>query len=409
MKALCLIPARGGSKSIPKKNIRMFGRHPLIAYSITAALCSKSIDRVIVSTDNEEIASIARDYGAETPFIRPAELAQDDTTDFPVFEHAFEWLVKHEGWHADIIVHLRPTQPILPKGCVEDGIKLLIENSDADSVRSIVPSAHTPYKMWKIQGKFIKPILQSEYHEAYNMPRQKLPTTYTHSGQVDVIWSKTISKKKSMTGSAILPLLIDSRFALDIDTPDDWEYGEWLLNRIKNQIYLPEIDSRVDKLLAEVEMVILDFDGVVTDNKVIVYQDGSESVLCDRSDGMGISMLKKNEIKVFVLSTETNPVVSARCKKLNIPHYQGVLQKHKQMKKLISDHASSVKRVAFAGNDINDLECFKEAGICIAVADAHEDLLKIADIVLQKPGGSGAIRELSEMILDAKGISWEKQ
>src|SRR5512145_2909368 len=106
---LALIPARGGSKSIPRKNIRDFAGHPLIAYSIAAGLQAKLVTRTIVSTDDEEIAAVARQYGAETPFLRPAEFAQDNTTDFPVFTHALAWFAEHEGYHPDIIVQLRPT------------------------------------------------------------------------------------------------------------------------------------------------------------------------------------------------------------------------------------------------------------------------------------------------------------
>ena len=114
MEILAIIPARGGSKSIPRKNIRPLAGHPLIAYSIAAGRQSRLVTRTIVSTDDEEIAAVARQYGAETPFLRPAEFAQDNTTDFPVFTHALGWLKEHEGYQPDIIVQLRPTSPIRP-------------------------------------------------------------------------------------------------------------------------------------------------------------------------------------------------------------------------------------------------------------------------------------------------------
>ena len=404
---LAIIPARGGSKSIPRKNIKLFGNFPLLAYSISAALKSRTVDRVIVSTDDEEIADIARENGAETPFLRPAEFSQDDTLDFPVFEHALEWFQQNEKWYPDVVVHLRPTTPIRPLSCVDDGVGLLLETPGADSVRSLVPSRQTPFKMWKIDGDFIVPIIKSKYDEPYNMPRQKLPSTYTHSGHVDVIRATTITNKKSLTGDKILPLFLDSRFTVDIDDPEDWEYAEWMLKRMKKQIVLPEPRNMPDKKLDRLEMIVFDFDGVFTDNKVLVNQDGSEAVLCDRGDGMGISMLKKHGIQLAVLSTEENPVVSARCRKLDIQCCQGLVKKEDALRTLISDKSLKSSNVAFVGNDLNDAGCFRVAGVSIAVSDAHPDLLKSADIVLERSGGKGAVRELTEMILNAKEILWE--
>src|SRR5512139_3426113 len=132
---LALIPARGGSKGIPRKNIRSFAGYPLIAWSIAAAKQSSCVTRIIVSTDDEEIASVAREYGAEAPFLRPAELAQDNTTDLPVFEHALQWLADNEGYKPDVLVQLRPTSPIRPKDCVDNAVRILMEHADADCVR----------------------------------------------------------------------------------------------------------------------------------------------------------------------------------------------------------------------------------------------------------------------------------
>ena len=142
---LAIVPARGGSKSIPRKNIRSFAGHPLIAYSIAAGLKAQIVTRVIISTDDEEIARVARRYGAETPFLRPPELAQDQTTDLPVFQHALQWLAENEGYHPDIVVQLRPTSPIRPPDCVDRAVKILMDFPETDSVRGVVPSGQNPY------------------------------------------------------------------------------------------------------------------------------------------------------------------------------------------------------------------------------------------------------------------------
>ena len=150
---LALIPARGGSKGIPRKNIREFAGAPLIAYSIAAGLRANTVTRVIVSTDDEEIAEVARAWGAEVPFLRPAELANDETPDYPVFCQALEWLAEHEGYRPEIVVQLRPTSPVRPITCVDDAVNLLLAHPEADCVRGVVPAGQNPYKMWTIDPK----------------------------------------------------------------------------------------------------------------------------------------------------------------------------------------------------------------------------------------------------------------
>ena len=159
---LALIPARGGSKGIPRKNIRSFAGYPLIAWSIAAAKQSQFVTRVILSTDDEEIAAISRHSGAETPFLRPAEFAQDTSTDLPLFEHALQWLEENEGYQPEIVIQLRPTSPIRPKTMLDDAIRILLAHSDADCVRGVVSAGQNPFKMWRFDGadEPMKPLLQ---------------------------------------------------------------------------------------------------------------------------------------------------------------------------------------------------------------------------------------------------------
>ncbi|MEJ2608107.1 MAG: acylneuraminate cytidylyltransferase family protein [Anaerolineales bacterium] len=128
---LAIVPARAGSKSIPKKNVRLFAGHPLLAYSIAAGLQADCVSRLIVSTDDEGFADIARNYGAEVPFLRPAELAADEVTDLPVFEHVLNWLREEENYRPDVVVQLRPTSPIRPRDCVDRAVGLLLDNPRA--------------------------------------------------------------------------------------------------------------------------------------------------------------------------------------------------------------------------------------------------------------------------------------
>jgi N-acylneuraminate cytidylyltransferase len=224
---LALIPARGGSKSIPKKNIRPFCGKPLVAYSIETALVCPSVDRVVVSSDDSDIIGVAREYGAEVPFTRPKKLAEDDTPDLPVFLHCLEFLKEHEGYEPDIIVQLRPTSPLRTVEMIEKGIKLLIDNSEADSVRTVCKPSQNPYKMWKFSDNgFLHPLLDTDIKDPYNQPRQNLPDVYWQNGYVDVTRRTTILEKNSMTGDRILPLVVDSQEIVDIDNEITFRLAE---------------------------------------------------------------------------------------------------------------------------------------------------------------------------------------
>jgi len=226
---LVIIPARGGSKSIPRKNIKDFAGYPLIAYSIAAGLAADSISRVIVSTDDEEIAEVARNYGAEVPFLRPEEFSRDNTPDLPVFQHALEWLQSNEEYRPNIVVQLRPTSPLRRKELIDQAVLRLLERPEADSIRTICIPFQNPYKMWRISADgFMKPLLSIDLPEPYNLPRQALPEIYWQTGYVDAAWSETILDKNSMTGDAILPLVIGAEEWIDIDSPDDWVRAERL-------------------------------------------------------------------------------------------------------------------------------------------------------------------------------------
>ena len=243
---LALIPARGGSKSIPRKNILGFAGYPLISYSIAAGLAAENISRVLVSTDDERIAAIASDYGAEVPFLRPDEISQDDTPDLPVFQHALEWLQAKEGYKPEIVVQLRPTSPLRRKIHVDQAVWHLVEHPEADSIRTVCVPFQNPYKMWRIAANgFMDTLLTTDLSEAYNLPRQALPEVYWQTGYVDAVWTATILEKNSMTGDNILPLIIGADECIDIDSPDDWRRAERLLD--SGEITMGELGYEVRK------------------------------------------------------------------------------------------------------------------------------------------------------------------
>jgi N-acylneuraminate cytidylyltransferase len=399
MHILALIPARGGSKSIPHKNIRPLAGIPLIAYSIAAAKGSTLVTRSIVSTDDDEVASVAQGYGAETPFMRPAEFAQDDTLDFPVFTHALSWLKEHENYQPDILVQLRPTSPLRPPECVDLAIRILLDHPEADSVRGVIPSGQNPFKMWQIneQGCMIPLLSLPGVPEPFNAPRQALPRTYWQTGHIDVIRLTTILQKGSLSGDIIYPLQIDPRYAIDIDTLRDWQRAEWLIDQGDLPIAHPAWNKR--PFPRHIELLVFDFDGVMTDDRVWVDQNGHESVAANRRDGLGIALLHKVGIPMVVLSTETNPIVAARCRKLQLTAIQGVGDKQAALRSLLEERNLDPQHVIYVGNDINDLPCFPLVGFAVVVANAHPDVIAQADLVLTHKGGHGAVRELCDKII----------
>lgn len=230
LEVLALIPARGGSKSVPRKNLRLVAGRPLIAHSIEQARRSTLITRVIVSTDDPEIADVARSHGAEVPFLRPAELAQDAAPDIGVFQHALAWLEREEGYVPDVVVHLRPTTPVRRVETIDRAIQTFLSRSDVDSLRSVTLAKQTPFKMWLIgENGCLEPIIKAEDgREAYNLPRQVLPRVYWQNGYIDITHPEVILRSKSMTGRRILSFVIEEP-SVEIDYEEDLAVAERLL------------------------------------------------------------------------------------------------------------------------------------------------------------------------------------
>jgi YrbI family 3-deoxy-D-manno-octulosonate 8-phosphate phosphatase len=360
-------------------------------------LAARLVDRVIVSTDDEGIAAIARESGAEVPFIRPAALAEDATPDLPVFQHALEWLERHDSCVPEIVVQLRPTSPLRPPGCVDAAIELLRADPAADSVRGVVLASQNPYKMWRLQADGgLVPLLDTEGQEAYNRPRQQLPTTYWQTGHVDAIRAATIREMASMSGVRTKALVIDGAYTCDIDTEQDWQRAEWTLAHFDRPLVRPRVAR--GRLPDDICLIVFDFDGVMTDNRVWVSAHGEEWVACNRGDGLGLARLRRLGVDLIVISTEENPVVGARCRKLKLEYEQGVANKVDCLRALLTARGIDPAQVIYVGNDVNDLECMRLVACSVAVADAHPDVRVEADVLLTRSGGHGAVRELCDRV-----------
>jgi len=219
---LAVIPARSGSKGISHKNIRPFQGLPLLAHSVIQARESALITRVILSTDTAEYARIGREYGAEVPFLRPALISGDLSTDLEVFVHALEWLEREEGYQPEICVHLRPTYPLRRVADIDAMIRILLDHPHLHSARSVVAASETPFKMWfRDASGVLQPVVPGPIPDAHSLPRQMLPPVFLQNACIDVIRSQVIRERRSMTGDRVYGYLMDANF--DIDTEHDFQ------------------------------------------------------------------------------------------------------------------------------------------------------------------------------------------
>jgi N-acylneuraminate cytidylyltransferase len=228
---LGLVLARGGSKSVPRKNIFLVLGKPLLAYTIQAALAARSITRLVVTTNDPEIADIGRRLGAEVPFLRPPELAEDETPDYPVVRHALEWLEAKDGYRPDLIVQLRPTSPLRTSLQVDEAVALLRAHPDADSIRGVCRPQQNPHKMWRMTSDgLLHPLLSVPgVPEPFNAPRQTLPVVWWQNGYIDIFWRRTVFEQRSLTGAKVLGYVIDEPEHIDIDSLHDIRVLELIL------------------------------------------------------------------------------------------------------------------------------------------------------------------------------------
>jgi CMP-N-acetylneuraminic acid synthetase len=232
-RVLAVVPARGGSKGIPRKNLQLLAGRPLVAHAVQTGLATTRVSRVVCSTDDTEIADVARAAGAEVPFLRPAELAQDNSEDWVVFVHALSWLAQHDAWVPDLVVNLRPTSPMRTPTHVDDAIQLLLETG-ADSVKAMCLARQHPHKMWlRRPDSRVEPFLKTPFRLARgpDVPRSQLEDIYWQNGVVDVTRREVILDRGVMIGPRVAGLVTQPEDSIDIDTPLDLALAELLYSR----------------------------------------------------------------------------------------------------------------------------------------------------------------------------------
>lgn len=235
MQILAFIPARSGSKRIPNKNIKLLNGLPLIAYTMEAAKKSKYINRIVVSTDSKEIADIAKQFDAEVPFLRPKEISQEDSTEMQFFEHALDWFLKNENYEPDLVVLLYPTSPFRKAESIDKAIEKMLKYPKADSLRSIRLCSEHPYKMWVIEKGYLMPFMREKNMNIHTLSYHLLPTVFIQNANIYITKPSTIKNKKSPTGDAIIPFIMDGIESIDINRPLDFAFAEMILKNLKNE------------------------------------------------------------------------------------------------------------------------------------------------------------------------------
>jgi len=232
-KIIAVIPARSGSKGVPDKNIRNLAGKPLLAYSIMAAQKIRLVDRIIVSTDSEEYASIAKEYGAEVPFLRPSIYSGDKSTDYDFVKNLLDWLADNEGSLTDYIVHLRPTTPLRNPCVLDNAIEKFMKNTGATSLRSAHEMPETAYKQFELEDKYFKTICAGSFElDDANKSRQSFPKTYSPNGYIDILKTAHILEKKLLHGNRVMGFTTD--YTIEIDSEEDFEFLEWQINKNNN-------------------------------------------------------------------------------------------------------------------------------------------------------------------------------
>lgn len=223
---VAVIPARSGSKGVPDKNIKLLAGHPLITYSIAAARLTVSIDRIIVSTDSEEYANIARKYGVEVPFLRPDEISGDTSTDYDFVRHLLDWMLYNEGNLPKYLVHLRPTTPLRNVTYIEAAIERIKRANYATALRSVHEMSESAYKAFEIEGGCLKSFGSNSFAlDIANDPRQRFKKTYQANGYVDVIKTEYVIENKKLHGDHVLAFV--TPHVIEIDTAEDFDYLEY--------------------------------------------------------------------------------------------------------------------------------------------------------------------------------------
>ncbi|MFG2350518.1 cytidylyltransferase domain-containing protein [Streptomyces phaeochromogenes] len=419
-RVLAVIPARGGSKGVPAKNLLPVGGVPLVARAVRECVAARLVTDVVVSTDDQAIAAAAREAGAEV-VLRPAAIAGDTATSEAAVLHAMD---AHEALHGsvvDAVLLVQCTSPFIIREDI-DGVAGAVVENGADTALTVAPfhgfiwrdadddptavdtertravgGATTVANTTATDGGY-----GVNHDKSFRPRRQDRPQDLLETGAAYAMNAAGLREHKHRFFGRTELVRTDPARVLEIDDPHDLARARALA---------PLFDANRPGTLPtaeDIDAVVLDFDGTQTDDRVLIDSDGREFVSVHRGDGLGIAALRKSGQTMLILSSEKNPVVAARARKLQIPVLHGIDRKDLALKQWCEEQGIAPERVLYVGNDVNDLPCFALVGWPVAVASAHDVVRGAARAVTTVPGGDGAIREIASWILGPSLDSLDK-
>jgi YrbI family 3-deoxy-D-manno-octulosonate 8-phosphate phosphatase len=412
-RVLAVIPARGGSKGVPAKNLAPVGGIPLVARAVRECRATRLVTDVVVSTDDQAIAAAAREAGAEV-VLRPAAIAGDTATSEAAVLHAMD---AHEALHGaavDAVLLVQCTSPFIVREDI-DGVAGAVVENGADTAVTVAPFHGF---IWRDAEDEVAAGTVAEadaavgggygvnHDKSFRPRRQDRPQDLLETGAAYAMDAAGFRKHQHRFFGRTELVRTDPARVLEIDDPHDLARARALA-----PLFDADLPQALDFARAggtpiaslptadDVDAVVLDFDGTQTDDRVLIDADGKEFVSVHRGDGLGIAALRKSGLKMLILSTEVNPVVAARARKLKIPVLHGIDRKDLALKQWCEEQGIAPERVLYVGNDVNDLPCLALVGWPVAVASAHDVVRGAARAVTTVPGGDGAIREIASWIL----------
>ncbi|WP_405916265.1 cytidylyltransferase domain-containing protein [Streptomyces sp. NBC_00728] len=435
-RVLAVIPARGGSKGVPAKNLLPVGGVPLVARAVRECRAARLVTDVVVSTDDQAIAAAARQAGAEV-VLRPAAIAGDTATSEAAVLHAMD---THEALHGspvDVVLLVQCTSPFIVREDVDGVVDAIVANG-ADTALTVAPFHGF---VWRdgddepaaavaagtgsatVDGRTGVLVADTattggygvNHDKSFRPRRQDRPQDLLETGAVYAMEATGFRRARHRFFGRTELVRTDPARVLEIDDPHDLARARALA---------PLFDATIPRVLGsartggtpigslpaadDIDAVVLDFDGTQTDDRVLIDSDGREFVSVHRGDGLGIAALRRSGLAMLILSTEQNPVVAARARKLKIPVLHGIDRKDLALKQWCEEQGIAPERVLYVGNDVNDLPCFALVGWPVAVASAHDVVRGAARAVTTVPGGDGAIREIASWILGPSLDSLDK-
>ncbi|MEU6279086.1 N-acylneuraminate cytidylyltransferase [Streptomyces sp. NPDC047028] len=387
-RVLVVIPARGGSKGVPAKNLAPVGGVPLVTRAVRECRAARLVTDVVVSTDDQAIAAAARQAGAEV-VTRPVALAGDTATSETAVRHAMDAHETLHGAAVDVVLLVQCTSPFLIREDV-DAVAAAVAENGADTAVTVAPFHGF---LWRDEEDRKDGGHGVNHDKAHRPRRQDRPQDLLETGAAYAMDAAGFRAHGHRFFGRTALVRTDPARVLEIDDPHDLARARALapLFDTVRPGALPTHD--------DIDAVVLDFDGTQTDDRVLIDSDGREFVSVHRGDGLGIAALRRSGLRLLILSTEQNPVVAARARKLGLPVLHGVDRKDLALKQWCGEQGIAPERVLYAGNDVNDLPCLALVGWPVAVGSAHDAVRGAARAVTTAPGGAGAVREIAGWLL----------